>query len=203
MWLINKHENLKLELNKFLPTRVLKTIYDSLILSRFNFHMLAWGHEWAKFEVLQKNTVRAVTKKFYNHHSKPLFHSLKTLTLENMYQLCLVKFYHDFKNCELPSYFLNFKLVTNHDISVSNMTTRHGATYLYPSLLTKTLEYRIINLVNSDVLKLPLDFNTRSKSSLVSDLKSKFHVAYSNWSCSDVECRPCTLCYNKNCCSRA
>ena len=191
------------KIKKFLPSFILKTVYDRLVLSRLSFHILSWGHEWKNFEIPQKNAIRAVTKKFYNHHTKPLFYALKTLTLEDIYQLNLIKFYHSFVNFELPSYFLRLGIVTNHDVSSSVMVTRHGKTNLYPSLLTKTFEYRIINLINSNEPTLPSDFCTRSKSSVVADMKKKYLLAYRNWSCVELGCRPCHLCHLANCCNIA
>ena len=92
-------------IKKTLPASIMKTIYDSLFLSRITFHILSWGSEHSRLKIVQKKAIRAICKKHYVHHTVPLFAKLKTLTVADLYKLNLSKFYHKLKRFELPNYF--------------------------------------------------------------------------------------------------
>ena len=67
----------------FLPSRILKIIYSSLILCQLNYGILAWGQNYKRMFKLQKRVMRIITCSKYNAHSEPLFKELKLLKLED------------------------------------------------------------------------------------------------------------------------
>ena len=63
-------------LKNILPTSINLMIYNSLILSRINYDILAWGYNSERIFKLQKTTVRLITLAKFNAHSEPIFKSL-------------------------------------------------------------------------------------------------------------------------------
>ena len=78
----------------FLPSRILKTIYSSLILCQLNYGILAWGQNNKRVFKLQKRAIRIITCSRYNAHSEPLFKELKLLKVEDILKLQQLKFYY-------------------------------------------------------------------------------------------------------------
>ena len=63
-------------LKHFLPTYILRTIYNSLIVCHLNYGILLWGTQLAendKLHKLLKRAVRIITSNSYLSHSEPLF----------------------------------------------------------------------------------------------------------------------------------
>ena len=92
-------------LKRFVPSNILKMIYNALIQPHLNYGILLWGTNTTRIQKLQKWSVRSITLSKYNAHTNPLFIRLKLLKIQDMYSLCLLKFYHKYKNNVLPSYF--------------------------------------------------------------------------------------------------
>ena len=91
-------------LKNFLPSNILQTIYNSLILPRFNYCLLAWGHKFDRLFKIQKRAVRIVNHSKYNAHTDPIFKSRNLLKLEDIYVSQVLKFYLKFQNGLLPKY---------------------------------------------------------------------------------------------------
>ena len=92
-------------LKRFLPTHILKHIYNSLIVPHIQYSMLCWGSKHAKIAVLQKRAVRIITKSKYNAHSDPLFKKLNVLKISDLYTCNILKFFFKHENETLPLYF--------------------------------------------------------------------------------------------------
>ena len=60
-------------LKRFLPTNILRLIYNSLILPYFQYSILTRGFKVGRLEKLQKRAVRIITNSSYNAHTDPLF----------------------------------------------------------------------------------------------------------------------------------
>ena len=54
-----------------LPTQVLRSIYDSLILPHMHYALLAWGTKCHKIELLQKKALRIIFSKSPIAHTEP------------------------------------------------------------------------------------------------------------------------------------
>ena len=60
------------KLKHFLPTCMLRTMYNSLILPHLNFSILSWGLHSGRLPKLQKRAVRIITLNKYNAHTEPI-----------------------------------------------------------------------------------------------------------------------------------
>ena len=119
-------------LKRFIPSDVLKIIYNTLILPHINYGLLAWGHQSSKTFYLQKKAVRILTLSRRNAHSEPLFKSSNILKIHDLYKQQEFKFYYKFVHKLLPGFFMNFKLVRHSDQHDHN--TRHNNSFITPRL---------------------------------------------------------------------
>ena len=108
-------------LKRFLPSAILKTIYNALIQPHLNFSILLWGKNTKRISKLQKWAVRAITCSKYNAHTDPLFKRLKLLKVNDIYKLTALKFYYKFKNGLLPTSFDN---IFTHEYPTHSYETR-------------------------------------------------------------------------------
>ena len=79
-----------------LPTKILKMIYNSLILSRLHYGNILWGGQPASLIKLNKKALRAIANVGCNAHTNPIEKRLKLLSLPDIHQmklLCLYKSY--------------------------------------------------------------------------------------------------------------
>ena len=56
-----------------LPTRTRVILYNSLILPRINYCIMAWGYQSNRMFKLQKRAISIVANSNYNAHTEPLF----------------------------------------------------------------------------------------------------------------------------------
>ena len=78
------------KLKNVLPSSVLLTIYNSLILPQLTYGILVWGYESNCIFKLQKMALRAMTSSKYNAHTNPMFkkmHLLKVGDIHTVQQL--------------------------------------------------------------------------------------------------------------------
>ena len=83
--LITKTIGVLNRLENILPTSIKLMIYNSLILSRINYGILAWGYKSGRIFKLQKNAVRLITLAKLNAHSEPIFKSLNLLKVQDIF----------------------------------------------------------------------------------------------------------------------
>ena len=95
------------KLKKFLPTRTLLLMYNSLFLSHLNYCILVWGFSCDRIFMLQKKVIRLICNARYNAHTDSLFKQLNILKVHDILQLKALKFYYRYTKCEVPSYFDN------------------------------------------------------------------------------------------------
>ena len=60
---------------------------------------------YKRIRKLQKWAVRSITSSKYNALTDPIFSRLKLLKIQDVYTLCLLKFYYKYKNGLLPNFF--------------------------------------------------------------------------------------------------
>ena len=102
-------------LQNTLPTDILKTIYNSLILPHLLYCILAWGHSCSRIVLLQKKAIRIINKGKYNSHTAPLFKTSKLLTVTDIFIITSLKFYYKYCHKNVPTYFINmFRPNHNH-----------------------------------------------------------------------------------------
>ena len=103
--------------------RCLYFLYNSLVLSHLNYDILAWGYQTDRLYKIQKKTVRIICLGKFNCHSEPLFKKIQLLKIKDIHTLQELKFYHQLKNNQLPSYFRN--MINVHDLDTQPYPTRH------------------------------------------------------------------------------
>ena len=90
-------------LKRFLPTNILRLIYNSLILPYFQYSILTWGFKVGRLEKLQKRAVCIITNSSYNVHTDPLFKKVNLLKVGDIFQLNVLKLYYRFRKKLFPS----------------------------------------------------------------------------------------------------
>ena len=94
-------------LNRYLPTKILRVLYDSLVLPHLQYVILSWGSKLSRLSKLQKRAIRVVTCSKFNAHTEPLFKSLNLLKLEDMLYVSVLKLYYRLCHWNLPAYVTN------------------------------------------------------------------------------------------------
>ena len=83
-------------LKRYLPTKILRVLYNSLILPHLQYAILSWGSKLSRLSKLQKKATRVIACSKFNAHTEPLFKSLKLLKLEDLLYLNVLKLYYKF-----------------------------------------------------------------------------------------------------------
>ena len=118
------------KLKNTLPTDILKTIYNSLILPYLSYGIMVWGNCSDRLFKLQKRSVRLITNSKYNAHTDPLFKSLSLLKITDIFLLHKYKFIYKLEKQMLPGYFMTSIFIRNND--VHNYNTRHASNLRTP-----------------------------------------------------------------------
>ena len=133
------------KLKQYLPSYILRTLYNSLILPHINYGILVWGFDASRINKLQKRSIRIISNQKYNAHTEPLF------KLCNLLKLNCLKFYFKYCHQQVPLYFLKWKFTSNSDIHLYNTRQKDSLT----SVKTKTkfaekcIHFEIAKLINS------------------------------------------------------
>ena len=72
-------------LKNFLPTHVLRILYNSLILPHLQYSILAWGFRMGRLDKMQKRAIRIITRSKYNSHTDPLFRKFNLLKAKDFF----------------------------------------------------------------------------------------------------------------------
>lgn len=178
-------------LKRFLPSDILKIIYNALIQPHLNFGVLLWGKNVKRIHKLQKWAMRAITSSKYNAHSDPLFIKLKLLKIHDIYKLSLLKFYFKYEKGLLPNYFNGMfdTIYPSHDyptrISEQPVTARSK---------TETAKNSIRYSLPAQILQTPANIldkiSTHSFLGFTNYAKLHFISLY-NPLCSDANCYIC------------
>ena len=99
---ISKTVSILNKLRSFLPSGVLQTIYNTLILPHMIYGILAWGRHTKVIHKIQKRAIRIIAASKYNAHTEPLFKQLNLLKACDICKLQELKFYHKLINIHLP-----------------------------------------------------------------------------------------------------
>ena len=82
------------KLKHIFPSYLLRTIYNSFILSHMNYSLLAWGANCHSIELLQKRAARVINFKSPLAHTEPILKGMDQLILPDMYTCHLNKLYY-------------------------------------------------------------------------------------------------------------
>ena len=147
---ISRNTGILNKIKLFLPSRILKTIYSSLILCQLNYGILVWGQNYKRMFKLQKRVMRIITCSKYNAHSEPLFKELKLLKLEDIRKLQELKFYYKLVHRQLPSYFNCISVTTINAVHQHN-TRQSGDLYsdkVKHDFAKRCIRFSVIDTVN-------------------------------------------------------
>lgn len=120
-----------LRLLKFVyPTRILRTIYMSLIHSHLNYCNLIWGAaENTNLDPLfklQKRAVRIISNSHFLDHTPPIFKSLKVL---NIYKIYIFNCSLFIFKCLKSNMFPLFRNKITQNLNIHNHNTRNRSMY--------------------------------------------------------------------------
>ena len=138
-------------LKNILPTSIKLIIYNSLILSRINYGILAWGYNSERIFNIQKKAVRFITLAKFNAHSEPIFKSLNLLKVQDIFEICQMKFYHNYLNKKLPHFFNQISFQNN--IQIHHYETRINSQFHLPkvkhSFAKLCIRYSLPSILNN------------------------------------------------------
>ena len=138
-------------LKQYLPSRILLTIYNTLIMPHLNYGILAWGYQPGRLVTLQKKAVRAITSSAYNAHTSPIFKNLRLLKIYDIHTLQQLKFYYKMVHTNLPIYFNTLPLIRNQDIHGHNTRCRNkiGTIRTKHEFAKRCIRYSLAHTINS------------------------------------------------------
>ena len=108
------------KIKNILPLSAKVKIYNSIILSHINYGILVWGYKHSEILKLQKKAVRIITCSKYNSHTEPLFKTLRTLKINDIFTISKYKFYHKYINNKLPINLQQLPFRTNQELRSCN-----------------------------------------------------------------------------------
>ena len=102
----------------------------SLIYSYLNYCNLIWGSAEIgvikPLFILQKKVIRIVNRSHYLDHTSPIFKSLETLTIYQIYESNCVLFAFKCLNCNMFPYYRNY---ISQNLDVHTYNTRNNNNY--------------------------------------------------------------------------
>ena len=139
------------KLKHMLPTHILKTLYDSLVLPHIMYGLLVWSTGSARLEITQKKAVRIITAAKFNAHTEPIFKKLNILKIEDMVKLQELKFLYKLENGTLPKYFRSSDILIRQ-ADIHSHDTRNAEDYRTPQsrlcLVSNSICYNLPEISN-------------------------------------------------------
>ena len=180
------------KLKEYIPSNILQTIYNSLVLPHLNYGILLWGHKCTRVAQLQKRCIRIVNQSSFLAHTDPIFKNLKLLKVNDIFQHKQLKFYYNFINNQLPEYFRNFQIKTSSEIHNYNTRNRN---YLFKERTNlgstrKCIRYEIIDTLNNIPNNVLDKVFSHSKAGFASYAKQYFIDGYTV-TCTIAKCYVC------------
>lgn len=180
-----------------LPKQTLKTIYNALIEPHLTYGITAWASlpnsSIKRLQLIQKRTIRTISKGKYNCHTDPLFKSLKILKIVDCYQLKCSQLYHKKLKNLLP-YYHELQLLTREEY-IPNHTRTRQQNHIYIHSIKTNIEKRLLNYsVGMTWNKLPENIKSLSHlspKSFSKHLKNYFLSQYVNI-CTIANCYICS-----------
>ena len=166
-------------IKRFLPTYILKLLYNSLVLPHLQYYILNWGFKSERLYKLQKRAVRILSCSKYNAHTEPLFKKFNLLKLQDIFVQCCLKFYYKYVHNTLPLYFTDMFIPVFH-----NYDTRHkgGFYQCVPSTSSgiKCLRYFLPSLLRCTPQCISEKIETHSFKGFADYIKANIISNYSN-----------------------
>ena len=162
---ISKNVGIIKRIRHCLPSNVLNTLYNTIILPYLSYCNLIWANSGPtslqSLLVLQKKVMRIITASSFKEHALPLFAKLNQLTISDLNALSVATFMFRFhRNC-LPPVFSGY-FVFNY--TVHDHSTRSASKLHIPFARTnimkrqvRALGPRLWNSIDSAIIVLPFD----------------------------------------------
>jgi hypothetical protein len=123
---ISKVLGIMTRIKNALPSNILLSLYNTLILPHLNYGLMLWGWKADRLEILQKRAVRTISKSHYRAHTINLFKELKILKIADLCALQDYKFCYKLSHNQLPYYFQTINDMSNNSkLSVHQYQTRN------------------------------------------------------------------------------
>ncbi|XP_041475025.1 uncharacterized protein LOC121423667 [Lytechinus variegatus] len=132
---LSKYVGILYKLKFILPSNILNILYSSLILPHLNYCNCIWGNTYKsrllKPYILQKKSIRLITKSHMQSASKPLFKKMNILPLHELITLNTLIFMYSVKNHIFPLKYCNmFSL----NLNVHSYATRQKDNFHVPKV---------------------------------------------------------------------
>ena len=105
--LLSRNTGILYKLKHDFPTRILISLYTTLILPYLNYGILAWGNgtktQQEKILMIQKRALRNINHAGFLSHTRPLFLKNKLLRIDDIYIYNLGIFMHQLSVNEIPA----------------------------------------------------------------------------------------------------
>lgn len=116
--IISKYNGIIRKIRPFLPPESLRTLYETLVLPYLNYCTVIWAdknnsHLDSLF-LLQKKVIRTCTFSLWLAHTDPLFQSLNTLKIHDIYLFQLGTFMYKYYHNMLPPDILDNSFFTTN-----------------------------------------------------------------------------------------
>lgn len=99
-------------LKHFVPSKILLSLYNSLILPHLNYCINVWGkterYNSNRLLLLQKKGIRGIANIGYREHTNLLFREYKIMTLNQLYNFKISTIMYKYYNNQLPEAFENY-----------------------------------------------------------------------------------------------
>ena len=180
------------KLKNVLPSSVLLTIYNSLILPQLTYGILVWGYESNCIFKLQKMALRAMTSSKYNAHTNPLFKKMHLLKVGDIHTVQQLNFFYKLTQNNLPAYFNSFLIRRQHNIHEHLTRNRHMLVTekVHHKFAEKCIRYSVFKTVNNTPTQIIDKMYTHSLQGVANYSKNLLINEY------DVRCciRDCYIC---------
>ena len=151
---VSKVIGIMFRLKSIVPSDVLHTLYNSLIMPHFHYCLLTWGstiRNGHKLHLLQKKALRLVDNSHYIAHTDPIFKKLHMVKIIDMFNIAVWKFYYKLMNDLLPPYFNYMK--PNVPVICDHYNVRNPKFHLpviKHDFAKQLIQYCLIKLLNED-----------------------------------------------------
>ena len=176
---VSKVAGIMNRLKHFLPTNILKTIYNALILPHFTYGLSLWGSKAGKLFILQKKAVRLITKSHYRAHTSVMFKNLRLLKINDLCVLHDYMFCFKFHNNLVPEYFITTLSDEYHHEYLTRRRGERRIPAVSHEFARNAISYRFPVCFNQMPLDIKIKMDTVSIHHFKHFIKNRFLESYS------------------------
>ena len=174
------------------PVHILKTIYNTLILSQLNYCLLSWGANSDVVFGLQKKAMRVITCNHYKAHTNPIFKTLQLLKLQDLYKLKILKLYYNMVANNVPESIRILLPCQSYSRATYNIRNHsYQIPKIHHEYARNSLRYNLPKLINTTSNLIIEKIDTHSYFGFSLYTKNSFISSY-NTDCNITNCFICT-----------